>query len=116
MKISAKPKMPMASTTKSMPSCSMCRPRVSRSRPVSMSAPTQNRRMPTTIIATAFRIDPCASTTASTRPMIIRLKYSAGPNSRPIRVIGTPSAAMTTVAMVPATNEPMAARPRARPA
>ena len=48
--------------------------------------------------------------------MIISEKYSAGPNSSPSLVMGVASAAMTNVATVPAMNDPMAARPRARPA
>lgn len=48
--------------------------------------------------------------------MTISEKYLSGPNSSPSRVIGTPSAAITMVATVPAMNDPTAARPKARPA
>ena len=91
-------------------------PKVMRSSPVSRSVPTVESRTPTRIIATAFRIEPWASTTAKTRPMIIREKYPVGPNRRARPVSGLPRAAMTRVATVPAKNEPMAAMPSATPA
>ncbi|EIM25781.1 hypothetical protein MicloDRAFT_00065090 [Microvirga lotononidis] len=64
----------------------------------------------------AFRIEPRASTTAKTRPMTMSEKYSVGPNTRARPVSGAPSAAMTSVATVPAKNDPMAAMPSATPA
>ena len=84
------PKMPMASTAKSMPSARNGRPKVMRSSPVSRSVPTVESSTPTRIIATAFRIEPWASTTAKTRPMIISEKYSVGPNRRARPVSGLP--------------------------
>lgn len=48
--------------------------------------------------------------------MTMSEKYSAGPNSRPSRVIGWARAAIITVATVPAKKDPMAARPSASPA
>ena len=67
-------------------------------------------------MTTALRIEPRASTMASTRPITISEKYSAGPNSSASLVSGAPSAAMTSVATVPAKNEPIAAMPSAMPA
>ena len=65
---------------------------------------------------TALSTEPRASTMASPRPKTIRPKYSAGPKSSASRVSGTPMAAMTSVATVPAKNEPSAAMPSAAPA
>ena len=91
-------------------------PKVILSRPVSMSAPTVESRTPKRIIATALLSEPCASTTAKIRPMIISEKYSAGPNRSPRLVIGPATAAIMMVATVPAKKEPIAARPSASPA
>jgi hypothetical protein len=110
------PKMPMASTAKSMPSARNCNPKVMRSWPVSRSVPTVESRIPSRIMAMALRIEPRASTTAKTRPITMREKYSAGPKMRARRVSGAPSAAITRVATVPAKNEPIAAMPSATPA
>ena len=114
--ISAMPNSPMASTAKSMPSERKFRPKVMRSWPVSRSVPTVESRMPSTIMAMARRIEPRASTTAKTRPMIISEKYSAGPKISASRVSGAPSAAMIRVATDPAKKEPIAAMPSATPA
>ena len=114
--ISAMPKMPMASTAKSMPSARNGRPKVMRSSPVSRSVPTVESSTPTRIMAIALRIEPRASTTAKTRPMTMSEKYSVGPKISASLVSGAPSAAMTRVATVPAKNEPMAAMPSATPA
>jgi hypothetical protein len=48
--------------------------------------------------------------------MTMSEKYSAGPNTRARRVNGAPRAAITSVATVPAKNEPIAAIPSATPA
>ena len=92
------PKMPMASTAKSMPSARNGRPKVMRSSPVSRSVPTVESSTPRRIMAIAFRIEPRASTTAKTRPMTMSEKYSAGPKISASLVSGAPSAAITRVA------------------
>ena len=71
---------------------------------------------PTKIMQTALRSEPLASTTAPTRPSTIRLKYSAGPNSKASSVRGGAKAAISIVAKVPAMKLPMAAMPSAAPA
>ena len=49
-------------------------------------------------------------------PMMIRLKYSAGPNFRLNFARGTQTRINPTVPRVPPTKEPMAEMPRADPA
>jgi hypothetical protein len=73
-------------------------------------------KSPRTTIALALSSEPCASTTAKTRPSSIREKYSAGPNHRATLVNGTARAAITRVATVPAANDAIAAVPSAMPA
>ncbi len=110
------PNTPIASTAKSTPSDSSLIPSVRRSWPVSRSVPTVESNRPSTTMITALSTEPRASTIASPRPNTIRPKYSAGPNSSASRVSGAPIAAMTSVATVPAKNEPSAAMPSALPA
>ena len=87
-----------------------------REAPVSRSDPTIDSNSPNRIMVIAFGTDPLASTTAKTRPSTISEKYSAGPNLSASPVSGTPSAATTMVATVPAKNEPIAAIASAGPA
>src|SRR5262245_65876017 len=68
------------------------------------------------IMAMALTTEPCASTTAATRPSTIREKYSGAPNDWPTRANGGAKAAMMKVATVPAKNEPSAAIASAEPA
>ncbi len=65
---------------------------------------------------TALTSDPDARTTAPIRPRTISEKYSAGPNLNASSVSGGAKAATSSVAKVPAKNEPSAATPRAAPA
>jgi hypothetical protein len=68
------------------------------------------------IIATAFTIEPCASTTAATSPNSISEKYSGERNrSGNCARIGA-NAAISTVPTQPAKNEPIAATASAAPA
>ncbi len=64
----------------------------------------------------ALTRDPLASTTAAMRPSTISEKYSAGPNLSATSARGGANAATTSVANVPATNEPIAATASAVPA
>ena len=69
-------------------------------------------------MATAFSTEPCASTTAATRPSSISEKYSGGAE-RDWPTLATAAAQATTissVATVPAKNEPSAATASAAPA
>ena len=68
------------------------------------------------IIAIAFSNEPLASTTAASRPSTISEKYSAGPNFSANSASGGANAATTSVANVPAMNEPSAATDSAFPA
>ena len=60
--------------------------------------------------------EPLASTTAAIRPSTISEKYSAGPNFNATSASGGANAATTSVANVPAMNEPIAAMESALPA
>ena len=60
--------------------------------------------------------EPLASTIEATRPSTISEKYSAGPNLSATSASGGANSAISTVATVPAKNEPMAAVASARPA
>ena len=78
--ISVRPKSPTAIATKSMPSVSSITPKVSRGIGELASVPASPAKMPTTIITTALKSDPLASTIEHTRPSTISEKYSTGPN------------------------------------
>ena len=67
-------------------------------------------------MATAFITEPCASTTAATKPSTMRAKYSGAPNDCPTRASGGANMAMIAVETVPAKNEPSAAIASADPA
>ena len=72
--------------------------------------------MPTQTMPSAFSSDPRASTIAATRPNSISEKYSAGENFSATSASGGAHNATSSVAMVPAMNEPIAAIPSAGPA
>ena len=103
--ISPMPNRPIASVATSMPSISSRMPKVKRWPPVLPSVPTRPIKSPSTIMAMAFSTEPCASTTAATRPSSISEKYSGAPNDWPIRDSGGAKPAISTVAMVPAKND-----------
>src|SRR5581483_4829773 len=107
--ISAKPNNPIATTTTPIPSESSGMPKSNRITPELTSVPTMPRSNPSTIIAIALTSDPCASTTAQSRPSTISEKYSAGPNFSPSADSGSDTAATSTVAHDPAKNDPSAA-------
>ena len=73
-------------------------PKVKRVPPVLTSVPTSPSSSPSTIIATALRTEPCASTTAAIRPSTISEKYSGAPNDWPTRASGGANSAMSAVA------------------
>ena len=114
--ISAKPKTPIATTTKPMPSDNSGTSKAMRDWPVSMSDPTIDIRRPVSTMAMALSTEPLASTTAKIRPSTMSEKYSAGPKRSARLVSGAPSAATSTVDTQPAKNEPMAAMASAGPA
>ncbi len=103
------PNRPMATGTKPMPSPNAGMSSVMRGAPVLTSMPTSPASSPTNTIATAFSGAPCASTTDPTSPSTIRLKYSGALNLSASIPIGTLAVAITTVAIVPATNDAIAA-------
>ena len=63
-----------------MPSESSATPKVKRATPELTSVPIMPISSPSTTIASALSIEPCASTTAAISPSTISEKYSAGPN------------------------------------
>jgi hypothetical protein len=67
-------------------------------------------------MATALTSEPEASTTAPTSPSTMSEKYSAGPNLKASSVSIGAKAAITTVPMQPAKNEPRPAAANAGPA
>ena len=75
--ISPMPNMPMATITKPMPSASSGKPKVKRAEPEFTSVPTMPSSRPSTIMPSACRSEPCASTIEATRPSTISEKYSA---------------------------------------
>ena len=80
------------------------------------SVPTSPSTRPTTTMASACSSEPLASTIEATRPSTISEKYSAGPNRSATSAKGGANSATSSVAAVPAMNEPMAAVASARPA
>ena len=80
-------------------------PKVKRVPPVLPSVPTRPSSRPSMIIATALSTEPCASTTAATRPSTISEKYSGAPNDWPTLASGGAKAAISAVATQPAKNE-----------
>ena len=68
------------------------------------------------IMAIALITEPCASTTAATRPSSMSEKYSGAPNDCPTVASGGANIAITAVDTVPAKNEPSAAIASAEPA
>ena len=114
--ISAMPNMPIATTTKPMPSESSGMPKVKRGTPELTSVPIRPSSRPSTTMAIALTSEPCASTTAATRPSTISEKYSAGPNLSATSASGGAATAIRKVATQPAKNEPIAAMASARPA
>jgi hypothetical protein len=114
--ISPMPNIPMATTTKPIPSASWGSSKPKRWTPELTSVPTRPRSRPSTIIPRAWSSEPDASTMEATSPSTIREKYSAGPNLRANCARIGPKAATRKVQTVPAKNDPMAAVASATPA
>ena len=114
--ISARPNMPTASDTKSRPPYSSRIPKVNLGTPVNWSCPIVPSSSPSTTIARAFRVDPLARAIEAIRPSTTSAKYSADPNCNAALARGGANRASTTVATVPAKNDPSAAVASAGPA
>jgi len=110
------PNRPMAIGTKLTPSLMSAMPKVMRGTPELTSTPMRPTNTPTTIMAIALAGEPCASTTAPSRPSTMRLTVSTAVNFSANAASGRLSSAITTVATVPAKNEAMAAMASAEPA
>ncbi len=114
--ISEMPNSPMARATNPMPSDNSEIPKQNRWTPLVTSVPTMPSKSPTTIIPTAFMMDPDASTMDPINPKTITEKYSAGPNFRDRSARGMDNTAIISVATHPAKKEPSAAMVSAAPA
>ena len=120
--ISPKPNTPMAMTTKLMPSVSSGKLKSvkgtseKRGTPEITSVLIWPSSRPSRIMAMALISEPEASTTAPIRPSTMSEKYSAGPNLKASSVSGGAKPAITSVATVPAKNEPSPAAASAGPA
>src|SRR3546814_18814457 len=108
--ISAKPNTPMATTAKSMPSCSSGMPKSKRATPEFTSVPTMPSNRPSKIMQMALGSEPEANTTAPIRPNTMSEKYSAGPNLKDTSASGGAKPASKIVAKQTAKKEPRAAK------
>ena len=92
-------------------------PKVKRGTPELTSVPTSPSSRPSTIMPIALSSEPCASTTAATRPSTISEKYSAGPNcSATLGERRREQRDQQRARREPAKNEPSAAIASAGPA
>jgi hypothetical protein len=114
--ISAMPNMPIATVTKPMPSAISEMPNAKRSTPEFTSVPTRPSSSPRITMQIALISEPCASTTADTRPSTISEKYSAGPNLRATSASGGANMATISVETQPAKKDASAAVASAGPA
>lgn len=110
------PNRPTATETKLNPASRSGTPKVNRAVLVNPSRPTVLSRMPSTIMAMAFSVDPLARAIETTSPRTTTANSSAWPKFSAARASGIAATARTTVARVPATKEEMAATARAVPA
>lgn len=107
-RISAMPNRPTATETKLNPASRSGTPKVNRAVLVNPSRPTVLSRMPSTIMARAFSVDPLARAIETTSPRTTTANSSAWPKFSAARASGIAATARTTVARVPATKEEMA--------
>ncbi len=101
---------------KLMPPRSSSLSKVKRVTAVNTSVPTSPSNSPVTAIASSFSGAPCDSTTTRMMPSSVSEKYSGAPKRSAIWLNAGEATAITRVAIVPATNEPIAAMERAAPA
>ena len=102
--------------TKPMPSISSGVLKEKRATPELTSVPIMPSSRPRIVIRTALSTEPSASATAETRPSTISEKYSAASNLSARSASGGANAAITSVATLPAKNDPSAAMHSAAPA
>ena len=110
------PKRPMTAGTMPMPSESSTISIVKRGDAVMLSNPMEPRKRPKAAINRAFHIGPLARNVRIVRPMIIRAKYSGGPNFKAISASGGAISINPTTPIVPAMKEAKAEIPSAGPA
>src|SRR6267378_3946245 len=109
-------KMPIATTTKSMPDRSSIRPKVKREVLVKRSVPTPAIHRPTSVASSALAIERPASSTTIERPSAISPKYSGALKASAKRASGGATSMSPSTPTVPAMKEAMAAMPSAGPA
>src|ERR1051326_5939405 len=107
---------PMATTTKSMPESSSRRPNVKREVVLKGSVPMPEIHSPTSIASSAFSIERPASSTTMARPSAMSEKYSGALNASATLASGGATSIRPITPTVPATNDAIAAIPRAAPA
>ena len=106
----------MARVTKSNPLCSSMTPKENRVFPEMGSSPTEASRRPSAIITSPLTTEAPERVTAMSSPTTARENFSGGPKLRANPAIIGANRVIPRTPTVPATNEPMAAMPRAAPA
>ena len=107
---------PTAIATTSMPSSSSGTPNAKRACPVWLSIPTSPKKSPRNRLARPLRVELPSTAATVTNAKIISAKYSAGPKAIAISTTIGASSVSRMVAMVPATNDPIAEVASAGPA
>ena len=115
-KTSPSAKMPMATTTKSMPSSISMLPKVKREVELKRSVPMVAIHRPTSMASSALSIDLPASSTTIANPNAIKAKYSGELNESANFAKGGATSMRPSTPTVPAMNEAIAAMPSAAPA
>ena len=116
MRISETPNIPMITATRSKPPLMLTEPNVNRSVPLTTSMPTVETNRPTAIIIRALSIEPPIMKIVTTKPSVIRAKYSGGPNLSAATTRMGDATFSPMLLSVPAMNEAKAAMPSAAPA
>ena len=99
-----------------MPSSSCGTPKAKRAWPVWLSMPTSPIASPRKRLARPRSVDSPSTAETVVKARTISAKYSGGPNLSPSSTTSGERKVRPTVAMVPATNEPMALVASAGPA
>ncbi len=90
--------------------------KVNRGMPVMVSSPIVPRMIPTPAVIRALAMDFWARYVSTTKPRIIREKYSGGPKRKATETRGGARSIRPMTPKVPAIKDPKAAMPRAGPA
>ena len=110
------PKSPITSGTSPTPSISSVTPKVKRVLPETVSVPTVPAMIPKQAIMSERTIEAPVRKLSTIMPMLMRAKYSGGPNFRAKLASGGAMRVRPTMPSVPAMKEPKADMPSAAPA